>query len=117
MKTRYLLLLLIVSLAWGSCKEDQLIQAKNCYPAYKDIRRVGYVVDMPVIYRTSGGLASGGHLEAIKAPSAWGSCNLPEEFRKDSLALYVTGYGLTSPLLELMNIYPAPFEVTSARLR
>lgn len=117
MKTQYPLLLLIVLIAWGSCKEDQLIQANNCYPDIKDIRRTEHVVDFPVTYRTSGGLITGGRLDLSKGSNAWGACNLSDEFKKDSLDLFVTGYFLTSPDLEKMNINPVPFEVTSARLR
>lgn len=47
----------------------------------------------------------------------WGSCNLPRQFAKDSLKVYVSGYFLTFPGLELMNLVPLPFEVTAVKLR
>lgn len=46
-----------------------------------------------------------------------GSCGLPTEFAKDSLQIMVSGYLLTFPGLELMNLSPLPFEVTKVRLR
>jgi hypothetical protein len=109
--------LFVFALAWGSCKQDNPIPAVACYPEVKDIRRSNHVLDIQVTYRNSGGLITGGRLDLSEGTNAWSACNLPEEFKKDSLDLFVTGYFLTSPELELMNLYPVPFEVTSARLR
>lgn len=49
--------------------------------------------------------------------AALSSCGLPAEFAKDSLKVTVSGYFLTFPRMELMNLSPLPFEVTKARLR
>lgn len=116
MMMRYLLLFMFV-LAFGSCNRDNPVPGSTCFPDVKNIRRGEYVVDFPLMYRTSGGLINGGQLHTIEGSNAWSACNLPEEFKKDSLDLFVTGYFLTWPGLELMNLSPVPFEVTSAKLR
>lgn len=46
-----------------------------------------------------------------------GGCNLPDSFKKDSLKILVSGYFLTFPGMELMNLAPLPFEVTTSSLR
>ena len=110
----FLLIALILFLE--SCRDDKIDPVvSSCY-SYANIRRAREVVDAPVTVQLSGGLMMGSQLMA-SSTSAWGSCNLPKEFMQDSLAIYVTGYFLTSPQLELMNITPAPFVVTSARTR
>jgi hypothetical protein len=45
------------------------------------------------------------------------SCGLPASFAKDSLKVTVSGYLLTFPGIEFVNISPLPFEVTDAKLR
>ncbi len=74
------------------------------------------VVDFPAKVRLSGGLISGGFLE-LDGANAWGACNLPNSFLQDSLDVYVSGYFLTSPSLDLLNITPVPFEVTAIKRR
>ncbi|QIP13780.1 hypothetical protein G8759_14740 [Spirosoma aureum] len=69
-----------------------------------------------MLVRISGGLYTGYQLIASNGV-AWSACSLPDEFRKDSLKIYVSGYFLTSPELDVKNITPLPFEVTGARLR
>lgn len=49
--------------------------------------------------------------------AALSSCGLPAEFAKDSLKVTVSGYFLTFPGMEFINLNPLPFEVTEARLR
>jgi len=113
---RYLITIVFV-LASLSCKEDKIsAEALDCYSAFKGLRRGQYVVDAPVRVQMSSGLASGKQLIASN-DVGWNGCNLPDQFSQDSLALYVTGYFLTSDDLELMNLTPLPFEVTSAKLR
>jgi len=112
---RYLLLM-VLALFSGSCKHDRVIPAATCYPEIADIKRGGRVVDVPVNFQLSGGLISGGQL-TLPNGTAWSACNLPDEFKKDSLSISVSGYYLTSPELNLMNISPVPFEVTSASYR
>jgi|GEM_PF-4418121 len=45
------------------------------------------------------------------------SCGLPASLAKDSLKVTVSGYFLTFPGIEFVNISPLPFEVTDAKLR
>jgi hypothetical protein len=45
------------------------------------------------------------------------SCGLPASFAKDSLKVIVSGYLLTFPGIEFVNISPLPFEVTDVKLR
>ncbi len=46
----------------------------------------------------------------------WGPCNLPQQFKEDSLKVLVSGYFLTSPFLEVANLTPLPFEITAIKL-
>ena len=114
---RYLLSIVFM-LAVLSCKEDKISKAAlKCYSQFEGIRRSTYVVDVPVMVSVlqRRGIVS---TQLIASNSvSWGGCNLPVEFQQDSLAIYVTGYYLTSDRLETMNLIPLPFEVTSAKLR
>lgn len=113
---RHLLLIAFV-LALLSCKEDKIsATALDCYSGFENLRRGQKVVDAPVVVQMSGGLIFGSQLIASNGV-AWGGCNLPGEFAQDSLAIYVTGYFLTSDALKRMNVSPLPFEITSAKLR
>nr|WP_295927587.1 hypothetical protein [uncultured Dyadobacter sp.] len=113
---RYLLLIVVV-LAFLGCKEDKISAAAlDCYPGFEGLKRGQHVVDAPVVVQLSGGLIFGSRLIASNGV-AWGGCNLPGQFAQDSLPIYVTGYFLTSDALELMNVTPLPFEITSAKLR
>ena len=114
---RYLVSLAFV-LALLSCKEDKISpSALECYSEFKGLRRGQHIVDAPVIVQMSGGLLVGTQLIPQNSDVRWGGCNLPDQFVQDSLAIYVTGYFLTSGDLEVMNLTPLPFEVTSAKLR
>lgn len=100
-----------------NCKEDKIIPAAlDCYSGFEGLTRGEYVVDAPVTVQLSGGLAFGGQLIASNGV-AWGGCNLPKQFMQSGLAVYVTGYFLTSKTLETMNLTPVPFVVTSAKPR
>lgn len=112
---RYLLLM-VFALVLGGCKRDKTIRAVACYPEIVDLKRGKHVVDVPVTFQLSGGLRLGGQL-ILANGTAWSACNLPNEFKENSLALSVTGYNLTSPALDVMNISPVPFEVTSVKYR
>jgi hypothetical protein len=108
----------VVLFALLNCKEDKISPAAiECYSGFKDLRRGHHIVDAPVIVQMSGGLRVGAQLLPENSDARWGGCNLPDQFLKDSLAIYVTGYFLTSDDLEKMNLTPLPFEVTSAKLR
>ena len=107
--------LILITLTMGACKEEVPSSISACYPSMK-LSRGQKVNNAPVLVRLSGGLATGSQLIATNGV-AWSSCNLPAEFNRDSLKIYVDGYFLTSPELELMNLTPLPFEVTRARLR
>jgi hypothetical protein len=100
-----------------NCKEDKNnLVVLDCYSGFEGLSRDEYVVDAPVTVRLSGGLAISSQLIASNG-IAWGGCNLAKPFMQDSLAIYVTGYSLTSDQLKLMNLTPLPFVVTSAKLR
>ena len=111
------LLTIVCMLNLLSCKEEKISSvALDCYPEFKGLERGEYVIDAPVTVQLSGGLATGVQL-IVSNGFAWSGCNLPKQFVQDSLAIYVTGYNLTSKELEVMNLTPLPFEITSVRLR
>ncbi len=113
---RYLLLLNLW-VASVSCKQDTPNPAvAGCYGS-TNLSRAQHVVNAPVTVVASGGLYSGYMLISDTNGVAWGNCGLPEEFKKNNLKIYVTGYFLTSPELDLQNISPLPFEVTTAKSR
>ncbi|GAB4044650.1 hypothetical protein [Spirosoma jeollabukense] len=73
------------------CKEDEVPSvASSCYPSVKAIRSER-VTDAAVTVQASGGLATGYQLVASNGV-AWGACNLPDEFKHNGLAIYVSGY-------------------------
>lgn len=47
----------------------------------------------------------------------WAACNLPTTFQKDSLKITVSGYLLTYPGFELLNVAALPFEITAIQVR
>lgn len=101
-----------------SCKEHKLSPSVlECHSENRGLKRGQYLVDAPVMVQMSGGLLVGAQLIPQNSDVRWGGCNLPDQFIQDSLAIYVTGYFLTSDDLEVMNLTPLPFEVTSAKLR
>jgi len=109
MKT-FLLSLVIISMA--GCGKTQVDSSLCGWPGAT--RKNPYVKDFPV---TVISWQAGAYQLAAGNDSRWGSCNLPDQFKQDSLKILVSGYFLTSPELELMNVNPVPFEVTDARLR
>jgi hypothetical protein len=113
---KYSLRLIFIIFILGSCKKEEVLPSvSTCYPSMK-LSRSRQVTDAPVLVRASGGLYLGFQLIASNGVP-WSACNLPNEFKRDSLKIYVSGYSLTSPELELTNITPLPFEVVGARLR
>jgi hypothetical protein len=107
----------VCMLSFLNCKEDKVSsEALDCYSGFEGLTHDEYVVDAPVTVQLTGGLAVGSQLIASNGV-AWGGCNLPKQFMQDSLAVYVTGYFLTSEALQKMNLTPLPFVVTSAKLR
>ncbi|MCK8494549.1 hypothetical protein M0L20_21955 [Spirosoma sp. RP8] len=104
-------------LCFAGCKQQAVdASVSACYANIGQLTRSQRVVDAPVTVVVSGGLRSGGQLIPANGVP-WNACNLPFEFQRDSLAIYVSGYFLTSPELERMNVSLLPFEVTSSRLR
>ncbi|WP_353723038.1 hypothetical protein [Dyadobacter sp. 676] len=112
-----LLIASICMLSLLNCKQDKISPVGlECYSGFEGLSRDENVTDAPVVVQLSGGTAIGSQLVATNGV-AWGGCNLPKQFMQDSLAIYVTGYFVTSEALERMNITPLPFVVTSAKLR
>lgn len=116
---RQLSLSLLFFLTIISCKKDtENIDPSHCYDSlYKGLRKGGKVVDAPVTVQMSGGTLAGSMLVTTASAVVWSGCNLPSEYSKHDLKIFVSGYFLTSDQLELMNISPLPFVVTSAKLR
>lgn len=111
-----LFLILLFAVTFMGCKKSDVSSAASaCYPNIQ-VSRAQSVTDAPVVVRLSGGLFTGAQLIASNGV-AWNACNLPERFKQDSLKIYVSGYFLTWPGLDLMNISALPFEVTGARVR
>lgn len=54
-------------------------------------------------------------LQQVNGGVNLGTCNLPAEYLQEGLELYVSGFYLTWPGLENIDINPAPFEVVEAR--
>ncbi|GAB3962901.1 hypothetical protein GCM10028805_64940 [Spirosoma harenae] len=114
-------------LAFIGCeKEDPASEISPCQSSYGRLRRRNFIQDIPAIVSLKGQKNgefsfqivpsfSTGVAEADRTP--WGSCNLGTAFQKDSLKVTVSGYFLTSDLLETMNISPLPFEVTYMKIR
>lgn len=125
MSYKHILPFLLV--AFISCqKEDVSVQTSPCQSPYGILTRRGFIKDRPaiVVQRRQKNGESGFQIvpaystgvdEANRTP--WGSCNLGTAFQKDSIKVTVSGYFLTSDLLETMNISPLPFEVTSMQIR
>ena len=113
---RYVLTLICLITWLVSCRQDEVPSvASSCYPSVKAIR-AERITDAAVTVQASGGLATGYQLVASNGV-AWSACNLPDEFKRNGLAISVSGYLLTWPELALMNLSPLPFEVTGAKLR
>ncbi|WP_288426198.1 hypothetical protein [uncultured Spirosoma sp.] len=113
---RYYSGLICMAIGLLSCDKPEVSSVvSTCYPSV-NATRSQRITDAAVTVRASGGLATG-YLLMASNDVAWSACNLPDEFKRDSLAIYVSGYSLTWPALESMNINLLPFEVTGARLR
>jgi hypothetical protein len=114
--SRYYPALISMVMLLVSCTNEQVPSAAStCYPNV-NVKRSKLVTNVAVTVQASGGLAIGYQLVADNGVF-WGACNLPDEFKRDGLAIYVSGYWLTWPELEHMNLVPIPFEVTRAKLR
>ena len=99
-----------------SCHKDEVpATAPSCYTNVT-VSRSNRIIDAAVTVQASGGLATGFQLMASNGVFL-SACNLPDEFKRNGLAIYVSGYSLIWPELELMNLTPIPFEVTGAKLR
>lgn len=120
---RQLLRLLILLSTLIGCERNKVdLPATTCPYADSDIRRgSGPVTDVAaiIVVRKSGTQPLRHQLLPVGTtdPTSWGPCYLPQAFQKDSLMVYVSGYFLTSPFLELANVNPIPFEITAIRVR
>lgn len=118
----YVLSLFLVLIALVSCDRNTAHPSiTSCsYPGIKLTRTNQFINDVPatIIAVSSPGtqvvryqIMRGGTSAAL------GTCNLPVALAKDSLKITVSGYFLTFPGLDVMNLTPLPFEVTEATLR
>jgi len=121
---RALTFLFLLSASVG-CKDKEYVnpevQATPCVSNYKDTRRQSYES------LNEAGMVIGGFIYPLlpsdsppydfSLRTAAIPCNLPQKFRKDGLIVSFSGYYLTSPLLELIQISAIPFELTDIKLR
>lgn len=114
-----LILILLLGISTGCQKDKVNSTATSCTSPDVQLTRTNEVVnEAPVMVVAVTSNSSQTNYRLIPANGVpWGSCNLPKEFARDSLKIYVSGYFLTFPGLEYMNFAPLPFEVTAARIR
>lgn len=115
----YLLLVLNVLMA---CQKDtpeaQRSQCPNAdlqYGRTSAVTEVSAVVKMGTVNNKPVGYWI--HPSENTQITPWVACNLPTTFQKDSLKITVSGYLLTYPGLELLNVAALPFEITAIRVR
>lgn len=101
--------------------EDKAIESQEstCRFGNESLKRGEMVRDLIVTVTTAGSQL--GSFQLVRAgggnATPLGICNLQAEYRQAGLELVVSGYFLTSPHLETMNLSPLPFDVTTARKR
>jgi hypothetical protein len=121
---RALIFLFLLSASVG-CKDKEYvspeIRATLCVSNFEDIRRQSHkslnkagMVIGSFIYPL---LPSDSPPYDFSLRTAAVPCNLPQKFRQDSLIVSFSGYYLTSPLLEVIQISAIPFELTDIKLR
>jgi hypothetical protein len=125
MRYNYTLFCLLLTLL-GCQKEDASLQTSPCQSPYGTLKRRSFIQDVPATIVMTGQNKGESSFQIVPTlnrevdeanQTPWGSCNLETAFQKDSLKVRVSGYFLTSDRLELMNVSPLPFEVTSMQLR
>ena len=105
----------------GSCHNDNVDPSvTSCaYPGAELRRTTEFLEDVPatvIAYTPPGTQVVNYQIMRGGTSAALGSCNMPSAFTKDSLRVVVSGYLLTFPGMELMNLSPLPFEVTDVKL-
>jgi hypothetical protein len=113
-------LFLLLSFLVGCDRNDVDSSVTSCtYPGVTMTRTSQFINQVPatIVAVRSGSQLVGYQIRRAGNAAFLGSCNLPSAFAKDSLPVTVSGYLLTFPGLELMNLSPLPFEVTAVRLR
>jgi hypothetical protein len=114
---KYILHLFLV-FCLTSCEKTKVSALSSCdYPWENLTRTDEFIHELPA---TIDAVDLVGHQPAYQimrggTSTPLGSCNLPEAFKKDSLKVMVSGYLLTFPGMDLMNISPIPFEVTAVK--
>lgn len=110
---------LIVIFSIFSCNKEKVTpEAAVCFPQYGELKVQRKVVDVPVVFRMSGGLIGGGWLVDEQGATYGALCNLPQQYKmKDSVLLSVSGYFVTSASIKESDHELLPFVVTSAKLR
>jgi hypothetical protein len=113
-------LFILLSFLVGCHRNEVDSSVTSCaYPGVTMTRTSQFINQVPATIVTvkSGSQSVSYQIRRAGNAAFLGSCNLPPAFAKDSLPVMVSGYLLTFPGLELMNLSPLPFEVTAVRLR
>lgn len=116
---KHLLIIILAAFILTGCDKNKIDFKTTCsYPGVTLTRTEQFADNLPAMI-VAVKLANQPTSYQIKPGenNAWGSCNLPMEFAKDSLKVLISGYFLTFPGMELMNISPLPFEVTEVKPR
>ena len=113
------LLLVIIIFLFAGCDKNKIESDSNCtYAGVTLTRTHNFVDNIPATVAAVKHLNQPETYQIIPSENnSWGSCNLPQEFAKDSLKVFVSGYFLSFPEMETMNISPVPFEVTDIKPR
>ncbi len=119
---KYVLSLFLLLSVLVSCYNDKVDPSvTSCaYPGVELRRTTEFIKDVPAIviaYTPPGTQIINYQIMRGGTSAALGSCSLPSAFAKDSLSVTVSGYLLTFPGMELMNLSPFPFEVTEVKGR
>ena len=105
----------------SACQDDPLdYKVSQCPSSDRQYSRTSAVTDVSAMVKiaTINNQPIGGYWIQPSGSSQiapWSACNLPVQFQKDSSQIIVSGYILTYPELELLNIAALPFEVTVIR--
>ena len=114
---KYILYLFLVG--WlTSCEKNKVNALSSCNYPWENLTRTDrFIQEVPATVAAVHfpGQQPAYHILRGGNSAALGSCNLPEAFKKDSLKVMVSGYFLTFPGMDLMNINPLPFEVTAVK--
>ena len=122
MKCFYFLGLVLALISLVGCEKEKPDLSSIC----AGYTRSELIRDIPalVIAQKIGGQLSGSYIiqptpysASSQSPTPWRPCNLSQQFQIDTLKIRVSGYLLTYPGLELMNIAQLPFEITDIQLR